>query len=122
MNKNRYVSLNEEREKISNYHQITYRICFPVFIINFADTLSKYPLSGPYLHGWPKSPRISYLNLLRVIRVLCNPNCVFKSIFDRYQPDRNPIFYLNLYWTVIGLTCRNLAFYLNLYWAVTHST
>ena len=29
---------------------------------------------------------------------------LLKSILDRYRPDRNLVFYLNLYWTVIGPT------------------
>ena len=44
----RYILLNKEK-KISNRHQITDLICFPVFIINFGETKSNFPLSGPYL-------------------------------------------------------------------------
>ena len=29
---------------------------------------------------------------------------LLESILDLYRPDTNPVFYLNLYWTVIGPT------------------
>ena len=29
---------------------------------------------------------------------------LLKSTLDRYRPDRNPVFYLYLYWTIIGPT------------------
>ena len=40
-----------KKKKASNYHQITHLVCFSVFIINFADIKSNFPLSGPTCKG-----------------------------------------------------------------------
>ena len=36
------------------------------------------PLQAPYLSEMHKAPKFLISKLLRVIRVLCNPKCVFK--------------------------------------------
>ena len=44
----------------------------------------------------------------RVSKCSAIPDSILlKSILDGYRPNTNPVFYLNLYWTVIG--------FLNLY-------
>ena len=45
-----FIELKEKKTKEHQfYHQITHLTCFSVFIINFADIKSNFPLSGPYL-------------------------------------------------------------------------
>ena len=95
-----YILLNKKK-KISNYHQITHLICFSVLIINFAD-INNFPLSSPYLLGCSKSPRISYLYLLMVIMVLCNPNYVFNLLADNCPPE----FFFFFFFFYKTVTCK----------------
>ena len=73
--------MESNEKKTLDYHQFTHLIDFFVFIINFDDIKSNFPLLGPYLQERHKSPRIFFFisNLLRAIKVLNNPKYVLKS-------------------------------------------